>query len=252
MASVTKYMFDRSFDDKPKKKAAAAAPPPVAEEPPPPPEPTFSQADLDAARTQGMADGREEALRESAQAVAQRIDQTLAALGERLDALFAARDAADRRAEEQAVAVAVGIARKVLPAMNARNALDEVERLARSVLDHIAEAETVRVEVHADLADEVGRRIDALAAARGHMGRVTMIGTPDLAPGDCRIDWGDGGAERDVAALWRRIDEILERNLGLTPPDTEPAAEAAPDTDDSDDTPGGDGPPSSEPEPRTE
>jgi len=227
-ASVTKYLFDRSFDEE-KSEAAEAEEPAAVEEELPPPEPTFSQAELDAARQQGHAAGRDEAMRESAEAVAQHIDQTINHLAQRLEDLFAARDEANDRAVHEAIAVAVGIARKILPEMNQRNALGEVERLVGSVIEHIVEEAKVRIEVHPEIAAEVETRVREMAAARGYEGRLTMIASDELALGDCRIDWGNGGAGRDIGELWREVDEILERNLGLTEADFTPAGAAPED-----------------------
>jgi flagellar assembly protein FliH len=37
---------------------------------------------------------------------------------------------------------------------------------------------------------------------------------PHMSLGDCRLDWGDGGVERDTARSWTEIDRAVESALG--------------------------------------
>ena len=36
-----------------------------------------------------------------------------------------------------------------------------------------------------------------------------VLAEPDIAPGDCRIEWADGGISRDSAATEHAIDEAV-------------------------------------------
>ncbi len=38
-----------------------------------------------------------------------------------------------------------------------------------------------------------------------------MLAEPDIAPGDCRIEWADGGVKRDRAATEAAIAEAVAR-----------------------------------------
>ena len=38
-----------------------------------------------------------------------------------------------------------------------------------------------------------------------------MLAEPDIAPGDCRIEWADGGVKRDPAIIEAAIDEAVAR-----------------------------------------
>ena len=38
-----------------------------------------------------------------------------------------------------------------------------------------------------------------------------VLGEPDIRVGDARIEWADGGAVRDSAALERVLDEVVRR-----------------------------------------
>jgi flagellar assembly protein FliH len=38
-----------------------------------------------------------------------------------------------------------------------------------------------------------------------------VMAEPEIEPGDCRIEWADGGLKRDRAATERAISEAVER-----------------------------------------
>jgi flagellar assembly protein FliH len=54
--------------------------------------------------------------------------------------------------------------------------------------------------------------VKRLARERGFEGRLVVLGEPDLAPGDARMEWADGGVVRDRA----RIEAAVLDALGLT------------------------------------
>ena len=50
-----------------------------------------------------------------------------------------------------------------------------------------------------------------IAAAHGFEGRLIVMGDDKIAPGDCRLEWADGGMVRDTAAAAALIDEAVKR-----------------------------------------
>ena len=56
--------------------------------------------------------------------------------------------------------------------------------------------------------------LDDIARSRGFAGRVVVVAEPEIATGDCRIEWADGGVVRDTAKTDRAIAEAIGRYLG--------------------------------------
>ena len=54
-------------------------------------------------------------------------------------------------------------------------------------------------------------KLDAIARTRGFEGRLVVLGEPGVAVGDCRIEWADGGINRDSAAADAAISEAVAR-----------------------------------------
>ena len=60
------------------------------------------------------------------------------------------------------------------------------------------------LRVNDALFDALQRRLAAIAQANGYAGKIVLLADDALAPGDGRIEWADGGAERDTRRLWPR------------------------------------------------
>ncbi|XYD07324.1 FliH/SctL family protein [Methylobacterium sp. NMS12] len=125
--------------------------------------------------------------------------------------LIAQADARDLEREAQAVEVAMMIARKV-----AGDALDAaplagIGEAARTALQHLRGVPHLVVRVHDSLVEDAETLVKRLARERGYEGRLVVLGDPDMAAGDARIEWADGGIVRERA----RIEAAVLDALGL-------------------------------------
>jgi flagellar assembly protein FliH len=82
------------------------------------------------------------------------------------------------------------------------------------------------VRVAEELVEPAGARLKALADERGFTGRLVLLPAPELAPDDARIEWADGGVERNRSEIERRIAEAVERYLARGPATTPPEKES--------------------------
>ena len=72
------------------------------------------------------------------------------------------------------------------------------------------------VRVADDLLDALRDRLSQVARAAGFQGKIVLLSDDTLQDSAVRLEWADGGAERDPAQTWREIDDILGRVLGPT------------------------------------
>ena len=228
MIEVRKFLFEKSFDDDvmPEVVEEQEHEEDEKEEEPEEVVPTFSEEEVNAARDEGFAAGKEEGIREAAEATERDILAVMGQLGEKFSDLFKAKETADAAILDSAISVAVGITRKIFPALNDKNALGEVERMVVKTLEHLLDEPFVTLYLNSGLLAPFEERLEALKTQAGFKGEVKVTAGEDIASGDCRIEWSGGGARRDSAELWRKIDEIVERNLSGEPEEAEAAPEA--------------------------
>ena len=206
MSTRAKFLFDDDFGSTSKVETPSEPTVLLAEH-----AAALRQAD-EAAYLRGVADGRRQA--ES--------DETarLAASLQRLALQFA--DASETfgnvtaEAERQAAVLAVSFARKLAAGLVARQPLVEIETLARSVFAHLRATPHAVVRVQSEMVEAVKPRLNAIARETGFSGTIVVLGETDMRVGDARVEWADGGATRDGAALDKTLDTIVSRYLAVT------------------------------------
>ena len=169
-----------------------------------------------AARARGFAEAGREAEQRAAVAL-----ERIAALLQGLDRSLAAVQA---RLETEAVEVAVAVARKLVPALIAREPLAEVSALAADCFRHLVASPHIVVRVSDTLHASAREQLDEIIRRLGLESRLVVLGEPEIAPGDCRIEWADGGICRDSAAVAAAIDQAVTRYVSA-------CREAAPKSD---------------------
>jgi len=127
---------------------------------------------------------------------------------ERLDKALAGIEA---RLETEAVEVAVAVAGKLAPELIAREPFAEISALATESFSHLVKAPHVVVHIGVEAFEPAKVKLDEIAHARGFEGRLVVLPDPAMAPGDCRIEWADGGVARDRAATLATIDDVVAR-----------------------------------------
>jgi flagellar assembly protein FliH len=225
MTVAKKFLFETSFDEPaPVREKVSAAPhvsnPAPAAIPEPiiePKAPTFSEAELAAAceqaRKQGDQEGHKRGMLEGQQRLEAQIAAALSTISAQLTLAVRAATEAPVEITQAATDLALAILRKMHPALSAKRGLDEVEGVLADCLEQLKNEPRLVAYVPNQLLDPLNERVSAISAARGFEGRVVLIGDPNLADSDCRIEWADGGLERDTRRLWSDIEAALDRCL---------------------------------------
>ncbi len=233
-----KFLFERSFDDPSKlylpgerrqseAAAAAAAEPfttreaeaavdaPAPDEPPKPePKPEFTQAQLDAAREEGYIQGHTAALEEASTAREHYIADAINLIAQGLAALEEKQQAANQALANDAMRMAYGVVRKVLPEIAHHHALDNIETFIRQVLPIAVGEPRLLVRAHAMIAPDLEARLKDVFTHASFQGSYAVITDYELQPGDCRLEWDGGGAERNEGRIWQDIREAIAGNFG--------------------------------------
>lgn len=247
MAATEKFLFETDFDaDQAHAREPAAAASPTPQAPAEAEAAAFTQADLDAARAEGHQAGREEGLeagRNDAAAAADRaLAEALETLGTELSTLRGALEAAGEQRSREAAEVALKLVGKLFPALARRHGLNEAEAVVVDALERMREEPRVVVRAGDALVEKLRQRVDGIAERCGFSGKVVLLGDDALGDGDVRVEWADGGAERDTARLWQEVEAALRHAFegeGAAPPAH--ADTPAPDTP-ATDTPATDAP----------
>ena len=97
------------------------------------------------------------------------------------------------------------LARKLAGDALAREPLAAIAERRRSPSSTCAACLTSCVRVNDALVEPVDALIQRMARERGFEGRLVILGEPDIAPGDVRLEWADGGVVRDQARIEQAV-----------------------------------------------
>ena len=197
MKATAKYLFDVDF--------AAGEKPTITMV-----EHERRRADAESqAYRQGFNAGEQQAHQEATK----RMADALSVIADGLGRLDSALTAIETRLETEAVEVAVAVAAKLAPALIAREPFAEIAALATECFHHLVSTPLVTVRIAADIHETAKGQIEEIARSNGFDGRLAVMSDESLAPGDCRIEWADGGIIRESTATASAIDETVARYI---------------------------------------
>jgi flagellar assembly protein FliH len=171
-----------------------------------------------AAHARGYAEAKRDTEVESGRRMAEALEHIAAALVVANRALAAI----ETRLECEAVEVAVAVARKLAPALIAREPFAEISTLASECFRQLVAAPHIVVRVNDALYAAAKEKLDDIVRARSFEGRLVVLAEPDIAVGDCRIEWADGGINRDTAgadaAIGAAVDGYISARRNVAAP----------------------------------
>ena len=201
MALPQKFTFDVSFDHLGAPSARSLA------------ERRFTRSELEATRQSALAEGHAAGLAEAAKSAQSLTADALARIAERLAALLAVQDAVTSDTQRRALAAMQTIIAKLVPGLAAKDPLTEVEAFATKCLHEAIDEPRVVLRVAQEIYEPLRERLDALAEGAGYAGRIVLLADDAISAGDARVEWADGGAERNLAGQCAEINDLLERRL---------------------------------------
>ncbi|WP_022720739.1 FliH/SctL family protein [Rhodopseudomonas sp. B29] len=200
MAAAQKFLFDNDFGAPEKAREKAVA----AEE--------LAQAVAAAEQRgyqQGFAAGQQEAQAEANRRLAMAQEQ----IGQAMLTIARSIDGVEQRLETEAVDVAVAVARKLCAELIAAEPLAEITALVADCFRHLVATPHLVVRIHDSLYEAARERIELLAKQSGFAGRLVLLADPEIAGGDCKIEWADGGVVLERSVVEAKIDELVGRYM---------------------------------------
>jgi flagellar assembly protein FliH len=202
MSAPAKFLFDMDFSAPSKSRERPATASEVAQK-------------IAAAEARAYRDGYEAGQREAKAESDRRTALALEEIGIAIKGIAARFAGIETRMETEAVDVAVAVARKLCSALIAAEPLGEITGLVSDCFAHLVATPHLVVRINDSLYEAARERIERLAKQSGFAGRLVILAEPDVATGDCKIEWADGGVVIERAAIEAKINELVERYIAL-------------------------------------
>lgn len=200
MAAPAKFLFDMDFGapDKAREKPATAA--------------EIAQR-IASAEARAYRDGYEAGQREAKAESDRRTALALEEIGITIKGIATRFSGIETRMETEAVDVAVAVARKLCSELMSGEPLAEITALVSDCFSHLVSTPHLVVRINDSLYEAARDKIERQAAQSGFEGRLVILAEPEIATGDCRIEWADGGVVLERAAIEAKINELVGRYM---------------------------------------
>lgn len=124
-----------------------------------------------------------------------------------------------QKSHEEAVLFALLFARKLAGELLDALPVMAVEGAAKAIFADLRGSPHVAVRVNPALVDLCKEKLSALLRENGMETKLFVFPDPEIATGDCRIEWADGGIVRSRSKLTSMMDEALSSLIpGITIP----------------------------------
>jgi len=198
MGAAPKFLFDRDFGPAAEAKATNV---PAAEH----------AAALAEAEARGYRAGVNAAEAQARTEAERRLALAFERIAGGVEQLRASLKRVEDTFEAEAVEVALAVGRKLAADLIEKEPFAEITALADQCFREMISAPHIVVRVNTELYSDAKQRLEEIARARGFEGRLVVMSEGDIAPGDCRIEWADGGLKRDRAATEAAIADAVGR-----------------------------------------
>jgi flagellar assembly protein FliH len=200
MAAPAKFMFDTDFAPQDKARERPATPAEIAQK-------------IASAEARAYRDGYEAAQREAKAESDRRAALALEEIGITIKGIASRFSGIEARMETEAVDVAVAVARKLCGELVAAEPLGEITALVSDCFSHLVSTPHLVVRINDSLYEAAREKIERQAAQSGFEGRLVILAEPEIATGDCRIEWADGGVVLERATIEAKINELVGRYM---------------------------------------
>ena len=200
MAAPAKFLFDMDFSAPDRMRERPATPAEIAQK-------------IAAAEARAYRDGYDAAQREAKAESDRRSAAALEEIGVNIKSIAQRFSGIETRMETEAVDVAVAVARKLCSTLIAAEPLSEIVGLVKDCFSHLVATPHLVVRINEALYDAAHERIERLATQSGFEGRLVILAEPEIATGDCKIEWADGGVVLEREAIEAKINELVGRYI---------------------------------------
>ncbi len=235
MAEYQKYMFDNFVITTPKKEDMPAMeedseaelvapeivePEPVEAEPVAfeekvveeeikPVEHMYTESEFTEAVAKAEAEGYEKGKQEVAETELNRHNILLEGIKNQLMAIFAAVEEKAANQEASAISFAVDLVRKLLPTLEKDRAEAEVKNFLAQNFANFSSQESLSFSFNPEVISLVADSIGRLAEQNDFEGKIAVHKDNSLGPSDCRVEWKNGGVERNIRKSLDKVEQMI-------------------------------------------
>ena len=175
--------------------------------------PSFSEEQVDEARKLGFDEGLQAGLEKAKAENETSLGETLTNIHSLLEILLKNQNIDSTNTYSDAVKIALAVTKKCFPHQNIKHGFNEIEFMVREVLKETFDEPRVLIYINPKITEFMTDQIKAMTKEMNFDGQVVVLEDKEIMLGDCKVNWSNGGAERNIESTMSKIDQIVESNL---------------------------------------
>ena len=181
-------------------------------EPEPEPEPVKTYTEEELAEQVQIAEhnGYEKGFKSSQSGIDEAVANVLNEINSRLLQLITEEETQKSEMEKQSLDLVLSIVRKLVPSLLSDEAKNIVNKFIADNFNNFKNESKLSFYIHPDIISYVQENIAKLANRHDFEGKIALHKDNSLGVSDCRIEWENGGVERNTGHLTDKIKAMLK------------------------------------------
>ena len=216
MSQAARYLFDLDF--------SAPQEPEVEEQIEEiPPEPMITVAEherlLAEAKEQAFALGEAKAIEDRERLASEQSVALEKQIIEEISMIYTEVGILMQRLERDASNLAFAFASRFAEKLVAQEPKGEIMALLNQILAPLRKTPHISIRLNDTVADDIKAAVDQQMEELGFTGTLTILPDSVVMPGDCEVEWVDGGIGRNLRSAVRQVEKLLEDHFANVPED---------------------------------
>lgn len=174
---------------------------------------TYTEEQLLLAKEQSFKEGKAEGVKETRQQQEELISKLLQQSLQKIETLSIEEDRREVEKSIGTVKLTIQIIDKLLPALAKEHAIKDIEATIIDSLKARRDEPRIIITVAPEHLEAITNRVKPILDEKDLHGKVIINSEEDIPSTDCKIAWGNGGAERLYETLLANIGQELQKTI---------------------------------------
>lgn len=171
---------------------------------------TYTQEELDSAKLIAEQAGYEKGYKAKDCEIEKNVAAVLDQINIKLLDLIAGREKLQAELEQDFMNLNREVIRKLIPSLTEDQSAEILERFLEENFPYFRSEAKLSFYLHPDVVGKVSEQIARLAHINDFEGKISLHKDPSLGLADCRVEWENGGVERNANKILEKVDNLLE------------------------------------------
>ena len=157
-----------------------------------------------------FAEGKEQGYSEAVESLEKSCETILETIAGSFATIISRHEEQIASMEKNATILVLTIIKKLAPAIVADQPIKEIESLVQECLKNNPLEPRMVIRLDEQMLPMLRKKIDTIQTASDYSGQIVLISEPMSNISDCRVEWIDGGAERDFDSLMNSVEKTVQ------------------------------------------